>query len=176
MSYEQLYRYFKQQPSYIPNKFDIIGGFPSDTKYDEFTNIVAELGFDIVEPEEIVTVIGGETKSRNKTASTVDDRLIQLFAHLDTAKVIRPHSKKKKKTKPKTKPKNAKSKPHTRKRTRKGGEDDDDSASGNSAEGSSDGDSDESSDSNTHFDVNTQFDVNSLFESEDQVDVYSLLY
>ena len=76
MSADLIYEYWKTKPSYIPNKFDIVGSSEKYEGIDELEDLQLELD------DMSATVFGGAGTFVNKTASTVETGLKEMFAML----------------------------------------------------------------------------------------------
>lgn len=104
MGADYIYEYWKTAPEFAPNKFEISGGLELREGDTVFSNYVAKLGqaigsiygeFEVPEQllydieidnnEQVITIGGYSSQSNmNKTASTMDVGLREMFASLNT--------------------------------------------------------------------------------------------
>lgn len=104
MSAELIYQHMGENPEYIPNKFDIVGRFETESHLGAFIGRIGayygsgELAINESEFENITTdidniIIIGEAEHKKlptkslKSATTVETRLMELFGKLDYGKV-----------------------------------------------------------------------------------------
>lgn len=97
---ELIYHYWKENPEYRPNKFDIVGGFTSDSAFNQYKSRIgsyygggeyaideSELdnmttdGIDI--GHRIVAIGSGEPFPGPRSASTVEPGLWEIFGYID---------------------------------------------------------------------------------------------
>lgn len=131
MSSEHLYHYWKEQPEYAPTKFDIVNGASSRGSLashiggyyggGEYAISDDDLNAITTESDNILVFGGGKKNyTRNKSASTVDERLMALFGNLDRG-LARPMARRKESKKHAKKQRDARrdmlnDKKHTKKR------------------------------------------------------------
>lgn len=108
-----VYTYYKELPQFRPNKFDIVGGFESNNNINKFVDKIGgyyggEYEIDVSELDNIefdtsnkIIAVGGydSEQSGNKSASTVEPGLLQMFSNIDKrSKIVKtPKNKRKRK-------------------------------------------------------------------------------
>lgn len=84
---EEIYHYFQDQPSYNPTKFSIIGGI-NELYNEQFALFLEKVGagdsdtFYDVSHDKILVLENSAPK--NKSASTIDSKLLELFINLES--------------------------------------------------------------------------------------------
>ncbi len=100
MSSEHIYKYYQLAPLYQPQKFDIVGRFEGDHKFEKYCerigayygsgeySITADDIDSIVLDNDPILIVGAGDGS-HKSASTVDERLRALFK-MDSSHILVP--------------------------------------------------------------------------------------
>lgn len=90
MSTETSYHYWKRNPEYRASKFDIVGGFPINTRLDDYTRRIGayygngEYEIDLSDLDSIAVpplpgIVVGSGSNNERSATTIDKKLLDLF-------------------------------------------------------------------------------------------------